>query len=368
MITACMLAKNEESNISSSINRLKDYVDEIIIVDNASSDNTAQIAVDLGCKVINCSDKTLDTCRNLYLRNAKKGWVLLLDVDEMILPSDLLKLRKISETDTDKAAYNINRFDYLGNGKWAYTSLIKFCRLTDELSYNDCMIHGSLMDSLNNNNYIFKECDISIHHLDFKYRNLDQFGQKRKLYVDMLLKEISNQKYSNDFQSFLHTMLGLEYFAISDQKQARKELEYSISMVDEPCAFAYFCIANLDILEEKYENINFWSKKLIQTGDPYYIDKGLYLSTVYELKYGNHKNAINLIKKAIKLNPDYAHNYYNLSKMLQSTGLEEDYYYATALKLNPLLNEKKLFDKFQHNSCFTLQNMVIELPEDYCNE
>ena len=52
-ISACTITKNEEKNIARSIESYKDYVDEIIIVDTGSTDNTVSVAKSLGAKVFN---------------------------------------------------------------------------------------------------------------------------------------------------------------------------------------------------------------------------------------------------------------------------------------------------------------------------
>ncbi|MDR2295336.1 MAG: glycosyltransferase [Clostridiales Family XIII bacterium] len=50
-ISVCWIAKNEEFNIARSINSVKDFVDEMIVVDTGSSDRTAAVAAALGARV-----------------------------------------------------------------------------------------------------------------------------------------------------------------------------------------------------------------------------------------------------------------------------------------------------------------------------
>jgi glycosyltransferase involved in cell wall biosynthesis len=50
-ISVCWIAKNEEFNIARSINSVKDFVDEMIVVDTGSSDRTAEVAAALGARV-----------------------------------------------------------------------------------------------------------------------------------------------------------------------------------------------------------------------------------------------------------------------------------------------------------------------------
>jgi len=51
-VIACIPAYNEERNIASVIVQLKNYVNEIIVCDDGSTDLTYEIATNLGATVI----------------------------------------------------------------------------------------------------------------------------------------------------------------------------------------------------------------------------------------------------------------------------------------------------------------------------
>lgn len=78
MISAYLLVKNEENRIVDWILSIKNYVEEIIVIDNGSTDNTLTLAISYGCKAYSCNDKELDECRNLYLQHVTQQWVLVL--------------------------------------------------------------------------------------------------------------------------------------------------------------------------------------------------------------------------------------------------------------------------------------------------
>jgi len=82
-ISACTIAKNEALNIGKSIESYKDYVDEIIIVDTGSIDETEEIAKNLGAKVLKFEWKNdFAAAKNFALDNAKGDWIIFLDADE----------------------------------------------------------------------------------------------------------------------------------------------------------------------------------------------------------------------------------------------------------------------------------------------
>ncbi|SHE51741.1 Glycosyltransferase involved in cell wall bisynthesis [Marinitoga hydrogenitolerans DSM 16785] len=83
LISACIMAKNEEQNIERCLNSIKDFCDEIIFVDTGSTDNTVEIAKKYTNKIYffpwngNFSD-----ARNETLKYATSEWVFIVDADE----------------------------------------------------------------------------------------------------------------------------------------------------------------------------------------------------------------------------------------------------------------------------------------------
>ncbi len=50
-LTLCVITKNEEENIKKCIESVKNLVDDIVIVDTGSTDNTIEVSKSLGAKV-----------------------------------------------------------------------------------------------------------------------------------------------------------------------------------------------------------------------------------------------------------------------------------------------------------------------------
>ncbi len=90
-LSVVITTRNEAANIANCIHAfdaVRDQV-EVIVVDNASTDDTKKIAADLGATVL---DKGPERCaqRNLGWQMAKAEWVIVLDAD-MILPQETIK-------------------------------------------------------------------------------------------------------------------------------------------------------------------------------------------------------------------------------------------------------------------------------------
>lgn len=76
---------NEEKNLRSCLDSIKDIADEIIIVDGSSTDNTVSIAKKYGANVIITDNPPIfHINKQKALEMAKKDWILQLDADERV--------------------------------------------------------------------------------------------------------------------------------------------------------------------------------------------------------------------------------------------------------------------------------------------
>lgn len=93
-----MIVKNEAKNLPNCINDVKAAVDEIIVVDTGSADETREIARQLGARVFDflwCDD--FSAARNESIRHATGDYILWLDADDRI---DLSEVKKIKHLKT----------------------------------------------------------------------------------------------------------------------------------------------------------------------------------------------------------------------------------------------------------------------------
>ena len=96
-ISACYIVKNEEKNIARSLNSIKEYCDEIIVVDTGSTDNTVAEAQRCGAQVHYfdwCDD--FAQARNYTLSLLTGDWIIFLDADEYYCGT--VSLRSFIET------------------------------------------------------------------------------------------------------------------------------------------------------------------------------------------------------------------------------------------------------------------------------
>ncbi len=71
---------------------------EIIVVDNASADRTAEIAQEAGARVVMETEKNLSKIRNRGAREASGEYLVFVDADSYMSPNMLVAIRKVMET------------------------------------------------------------------------------------------------------------------------------------------------------------------------------------------------------------------------------------------------------------------------------
>ena len=95
-ISACYIVKNEAENLVKSIKSLKSNVNEIVVVDTGSTDNTIIVARKLGAKVYSFPwQDDFSKARNFALSKAKGDWLVLLDADEYFTAKTAGNIRQV---------------------------------------------------------------------------------------------------------------------------------------------------------------------------------------------------------------------------------------------------------------------------------
>lgn len=190
-ISLVMITKNEENNLPESLASVKDLVDEIIIVDSGSTDNTVKIAESFGAKVFKRDFDSFSNQKNYALSLAGNEWVLHLDADE-VLTKDLNSEIKNTLNNTSYDGFYITRANFFLGRKMKHAGLAgeKRLRLAKKSlsKYVGGIIHEEL--KVYGKTYNFK--NVFYH---YSYTNVDSFFIKLNKYTTLsAIKMYENNK------------------------------------------------------------------------------------------------------------------------------------------------------------------------------
>lgn len=133
-LTVAILAKNEAKNLQQLLPSLE-FADEVIVINDYSTDNTTTVAQKFGAKVINHHlNGNFSASRQLALKHSHNQWVLFIDSDERLSPS-LLSWLKRWRPQNQIAGYRFKRQD------WFWQQPLRFgetgsCRLVRLVNKN----------------------------------------------------------------------------------------------------------------------------------------------------------------------------------------------------------------------------------------
>jgi glycosyltransferase involved in cell wall biosynthesis len=117
-ISAVVHTYNEERHIAACLETLR-FADEIVVVDNASTDRTPELARQLGARVVNFPGHYgyPEPARVFGLTQLTGKWVFILDADERVTPELAQELLRIKRQADARAGYwvPIRNFHF---GRW----------------------------------------------------------------------------------------------------------------------------------------------------------------------------------------------------------------------------------------------------------
>lgn len=209
-ISVCIIAKNEEKNLKRCLNALADF-DEIVLVDNESTDNSVSIAKEFkNVKVFSSPFIGFGKLKQFAVNLASNDWVFCVDADEVIDFNSLEILKNLDFSDITKI-YAINRKNYYKN-EWIKTCgfypdyIVRIFNKT-HTNYDDANVHESV--SIKDNSKLIKT-NIHIHH--YSFYNLSQFINKLDKYTEIYAN--TTNKKPNSFSCFSHGIFSFFKFYI----------------------------------------------------------------------------------------------------------------------------------------------------------
>ncbi len=120
MLSAVVIAKNEEKKIGKCIDSLKKVSDDIVVVDAYSTDATKQICLSKGVRFFERNWEGYAKAKNFGNQQAKYDWIISLDADECLSDDLVESIKDIFEH--HKPVFDAYELPFITNfcGRWVY--------------------------------------------------------------------------------------------------------------------------------------------------------------------------------------------------------------------------------------------------------
>lgn len=181
-ISGVIITNNEERNIEDCIQSINEVVDEIIVIDSFSSDNTRMICERLQVNFYQKEWEGYSQAKNFGNSVAKGSHILSIDADERL--SDKLKKSIISCKSNLQGSYSFNRLNnycgkWIKHSGWYPDRKIRIFPKTGSF-WNENEIHEKLITD-NPSNNTFLKGDL----LHFSIDSIEQHVNKINYYTNI---------------------------------------------------------------------------------------------------------------------------------------------------------------------------------------
>jgi glycosyltransferase involved in cell wall biosynthesis len=118
-VSVVIITKNEDEVIANCINAARLITDDIIVIDNGSTDQTLAIALNYGCNVYQNNWAGYGANKNMGIALAKYDWIFSIDADEVPDIELVLALHDL-KFDDEAIVYDIKYRSYFGKKRIKY--------------------------------------------------------------------------------------------------------------------------------------------------------------------------------------------------------------------------------------------------------
>ncbi|MDP3683757.1 MAG: glycosyltransferase family 2 protein, partial [Ignavibacteria bacterium] len=222
MLTLSMIVRNEEKHLARCLESVKDVVDEIVLVDTGSTDDTLEIAKKYSAKIFSFEwINDFSAARNFALEKSTGDWILYLDADECLSQKSIGELKRITQY-PQRQAYKckINNVDEINSRP----SIMTYTRLfpNDNRIRFSGKIHEQIETALLENKFAVKNSSLEIDHYGYNLTKED-LGKKAKRNLSIL-----QQQYSEGKSSYYAFHLGQTYAMLDEKEKAEKYFALAI--------------------------------------------------------------------------------------------------------------------------------------------
>jgi tetratricopeptide (TPR) repeat protein len=339
-VSLCMIVKDEESNLADCLESVRDFVDEMVVLDTGSRDRTVEIAQAAGAKVHSfewCDD--FAAARNAGLRHIETDWVLVLDADEVLVSGAVPALR-VAMQDEHCLVVNLVRQE-LGANQIPYSLVSRLFRKHSAIYFNRAY-HESIDDSVVNlinqdpQWKVLELAEIAIRHSGY---TSEAIAQRQKADRAQVIMERYLADHADD--AYLCNKLGALYLEAGKLEQGRELLQRGLQTPSLEPALRYelnYHLASSYAESGEFELAAQQFQTAVEQPISAYLKLGTYTNWGnLRMEQGNPVAAAVLFQKVVEIDPALPLGWFNLGTALKDLGNLEDAIacYQQAIQLEP---------------------------------
>ena len=150
VLSLCMIVRNSSKTLGACLESIRPWVDEMIVVDTGSTDDTPELAASFGARVFHYPwPDSFSIARNESVRHARGKWILWMDSDDTITPDCGRGVRELAykEHDPSHLAFLMQVHCPGGEGELSVVDHVKMFRNHPEIRFEN-RIHQDIIPSV----------------------------------------------------------------------------------------------------------------------------------------------------------------------------------------------------------------------------
>ena len=226
-LSVCMIVKDESRLLATALESVRGYVDELIVVDTGSTDDTVSIALSYGALVSHAPwTGSFAEARNTAIERATGDWILMLDADQRVEASSWEELRRLLHVQLP-TAYLLRQWNYtepVGEDAYIEHLIVRLFPNRPEVRYEGA-VHEQIVCSDETLGFQVGRSDIILHHDGYRpqHRNATSKAERDRIALERELRESPED-------GFGFYNLGMTYRSLGLEEEAAAALQRSIEL------------------------------------------------------------------------------------------------------------------------------------------
>ncbi|MBT9253358.1 MAG: glycosyltransferase [Brockia lithotrophica] len=244
LLSVAMIVRDEAEKLPRALTSVRDFADEIVVVDTGSADDTPEIAAAHGAQVFSFPWRgSFAEARNASLERCRGRWILVLDADEWLTTESGPALRELLEREERTPcceAYQVRIVnlvaDAMGEPRRLAHFAVRLFRNNPAYRFTG-RVHEQILPSIlqhasSRHSYVVGTAPIELLHDGYEHVAKDKVMRN----LELLEREWAEDP-ANPFTAY---NLGVEYLRLKDTERAVEFLERSIALSPPRMAYLPF--------------------------------------------------------------------------------------------------------------------------------